>query len=46
MLVFKFRAISSTGVKIEKDVRVLIGDQTYGLDKVADSKVPLNLHVN
>ena len=43
MLVFKFRAISSTGVVIKKDVRVLIGDQVNTVADVADTKIPNTL---
>ena len=43
MLVFKFRAISSTGVVIKKDIRVLIGDQINTVADLTDSKIPTSL---
>lgn len=46
MLVFKFRAISSTGVSIEKDVRVLIGDESSVLSDLSNTNVPTPLHIN
>jgi hypothetical protein len=43
MLVFKFRAISASGVIVEKDVRLLIGDETTTLSKLEDMYLPLKL---
>lgn len=40
MFVFKFRATSSTGVKIEKDVRIIIKNDLTQLTDLADTKVP------
>jgi hypothetical protein len=43
MLVFKFRAVSATGVLVEKDIRILIGDETSMLNKLEDEYLPLKL---
>jgi hypothetical protein len=40
MLVFKFRAVSSTGVKVEKDVRIIIKNDTTQLTNLDNIKVP------
>jgi hypothetical protein len=43
MLVFKFKAVSATGVLVEKDVRILIGDDPSILNKLDDQYLPLKL---
>lgn len=43
MIVFKFKAVSATGVTIEKDIRVIIGDEQSLLSKLENQYLPTDL---